>query len=275
VAITHGDCPMQYRSVATGPDVVDIWLWPLDVDGKKLARLMTMLGDSELARAARFRHEHDRLRFVVGRGGLREIISSYLGIPPRRLDFAVNAFGKPRLSAPRPPLHFNLSHAGGMAVLAVSDRYQVGVDLEEIRPFKEDVAGRFFSASERHALRLVTAENYFEAFYRCWTRKEAFVKAHGAGLSFPLDAFDVSIDATGEPKLLRLDGDAVASAQWRLLDVALPPRFVGAMAALTANNDIFLRYRDYDAVECNSTEMSNARQVVRSVPTISRAGARR
>jgi 4'-phosphopantetheinyl transferase len=257
---------MQYRPAKIGPELVDIWRWPLDVRQGGVSRFVAALGESELARSARFRHERDRSRFVVGRGGMREIISRYLGIPARRLVFTVNAFGKPRLPAPRPPLHFNLSHAGGMAVLAVSDRYHVGVDLEEILPLREDVAGRFFSATERQALSLVPPENYLEAFYRCWTRKEAFVKAHGAGLSFPLDAFDVSVDAAGQAKLRGLEGPTAASAQWRLLDVALPPRFVGAVAALTANNDIFLRYRDYDAVEFSSTEIPYAGQAALGVP---------
>jgi 4'-phosphopantetheinyl transferase len=238
---------MQHKPITIGPNLVDIWRWQLDVSRDGFSRFTAILGDSELARAACFRHERDRLRFIAGRGGLRHIISCYLGVPAKRLAFTVNAFGKPRLSARQPPLHFNLSHSGDMAVLAVSDRYHVGVDIEEILPLREDVAGRFFSAMERHALGLMPPEKYLGAFYRCWTRKEAFVKAHGAGLSFPLDAFDVSVHAAGEPQLLRLDGDREAAAQWRLLDVALPPSFVGTVAALTANNDIVLRYRDYEA----------------------------
>ena len=240
---------MRYRHVRIGPDTIDIWRWPLDVIMGELPRYVTALNDSEFAHASRFVNERDRLRFIVGRGGLREIIGRYLGIPARRLIFAYNAFGKPRLAMARPPLHFNLSHSGGMAVLAVSDRYEVGVDIERIQPLKEDVAGHFFSPAERSALTSLPPDDYLEAFYRCWTRKEAFVKAHGAGLSLPLDAFDVSIDAAGEPRLLRLAGDPDASTQWRLLELAVPHGFLGAVAAPTAGNRVFLRYRSVEDEE--------------------------
>lgn len=257
---------MQHKPITIGPDLVDIWAWRLDVSRDRLSRFTAALSESELGRAARFRHERDRMRFIAGRGGLRDIISCYLGVPAKRLVFNVNAFGKPRLPARRPPLHFNLSHSGDMAVLAVSDRYHVGVDIEEILPLREDVAGRFFSAMERQALRFVPPEKYLGAFYRCWTRKEAFVKAHGAGLSFPLDAFDVSVHAAGEPKLLSLDGDKDASAQWRLLNVALPPHFVGAVAALTANNDIVLRYRNNEDVDLGLPDIPYVRQPALAAP---------
>ncbi|WP_159586716.1 4'-phosphopantetheinyl transferase family protein [Chelativorans xinjiangense] len=255
---------MRYRPLTIGPDVVDIWRWPLDVGMDDLPRYVTALSDGEFARASRFVHERDRLRFIVGRGKLREIIGRYLGVPARRLSFACNAFGKPRLAASRPPLHFNLSHTGGMAVLAVSDRYHVGIDIEKIVPLREDVAGHFFSPGERLTLRNVPPDGYLEAFYRCWTRKEAFVKAHGAGLSLPLEAFDVSIDSVGEPKLLRLEGDPEAPAQWRLLNLALPAGFVGAMAALTAGNDISLRYRSDETAKDMREEMPLAAPVRRA-----------
>ncbi|MCT7375573.1 4'-phosphopantetheinyl transferase family protein [Chelativorans salis] len=257
---------MRYRPLTIGPDIVDIWRWPLDVGMDDLPRYVTALSDGEFARASRFVHERDRLRFIVGRGKLREIIGRYLGVPARRLSFAYNVFGKPRLAVSRPPLHFNLSHAAGMAVLAVSDRYHVGIDIEKIVPLKEDVAGHFFSPSERLALRGVRRGNYLEAFYRCWTRKEAFVKAHGAGLSLPLEAFDVSIDSVGEPRLLRLEGDAQAPAQWRLLNLALPAGFVGAMAALTADNDVSLHYRTDETAESVREEMPLAARVLRASP---------
>ncbi|WP_163266787.1 4'-phosphopantetheinyl transferase family protein [Chelativorans alearense] len=257
---------MRYSSPTIGPDVIDIWRWSLDVGMDDLPRYVTALSEGEFARASRFVHERDRLRFIVGRGKLREIIGRYLRVPARRLSFACNAFGKPRLAASRPPLHFNLSHTGGMAVLAVSDRYHVGIDIEKIVPLKEDVAGHFFSPSERLALRNVPPGGYLEAFYRCWTRKEAFVKAHGAGLSLPLEAFDVSIDSVGEPRLLRLEGDLEAPAQWRLLNLTLPAGFVGAIAALTADNDISLRYRADEAAEDVQEEMPLAARVLRGSP---------
>ncbi|WEX10484.1 4'-phosphopantetheinyl transferase superfamily protein [Chelativorans sp. AA-79] len=233
---------MRYRPVCIGPNVIDLWRWPLDVVAGDLPRYVAMVSDGEFARAARFVHERDRLRFLVGRGRLREIVAHYLGVSAKRLVFVYNAFGKPHLAMSEPPLHFNLSHSGGMAVLAVSDRYHVGVDVEQVLPLKEDVAGHFFSPAEQRALSAMPPGDYLEAFYRCWTRKEAFVKAHGAGLSLPLDAFDVSIDER-EPTLLRLDGDPAAPLQWQLAEIALPRGFIGAVAAPTGGNGISLRYR--------------------------------
>jgi len=234
---------MRYRSVAIGPDIIDVWRWPLDVIAGELPRYVEALSDAEFARAGRFLRERDRLHFLVGRGGLREILSRYLGVSAKRLVFSYNAFGKPRLAGSKPPLRFNLSHSGGMAALAISDRYEVGADIEQILPLKEDVAGHFFSEAERKALQKLPREDYLPAFYRCWTRKEAFVKAHGAGLSLPLDSFDVSIDEAGEPKLLRVEQDSEAPRQWRFAEIAMPHGFVGVVAALTAGNKISLRYR--------------------------------
>lgn len=236
---------MRCRPVTIGPNTIDVWRWPLDMVVDDLPRHVAALSDAEFARASRFVRERDRLRYVAGRGGLREIISRYLGVSARRLAFSYNAFGKPRLAVSEPPLHFNLSHSGGVAVLAVSDRYDVGIDIEKIVPLKEDIAGIFFSPAERRQLRALPPGSYTEAFYRCWTRKEAFVKAHGAGLSLPLDAFDVSVDPA-EPVLLRLEGDTDAPRQWRLLNLDTPPGFVGAVAALTAGNAITLRYRSIE-----------------------------
>lgn len=232
---------MHYKPAVIGPDLIDIWRWSLDAVADDDCNL---LSSDEQARAARFRYERDRRRFIVGRGRLRAILGAYLGVAARRIGFGYNAFGKPRLAgAGEPCLHFNLSHSGGVAVLAVSDHYQLGIDIEQIKPLREDIAGHFFSSAECAALGEYRGAAYLPAFYRCWTRKEAFVKAHGAGLSLPLDSFDVTISAGGEPRLLRLDGDGAAPSQWRLRNLLLGEGLVGAVAALTAGNDIALRYR--------------------------------
>lgn len=245
---------MRHRPVGIGSTVIDIWQWPLDVAAAALPGLVAALSDAEFARAARFVHERDRLRFIAGRGHLRAILGAYLAVPAKRLAFDYNAFGKPRLAgAGEPPLHFNLSHSAGVAVLAVCDHYQIGIDIERVAPFKEDLAGTFFSAAERRALRCVPPDAYLDAFYRCWTRKEAFVKAHGAGLSLPLDSFDVSIGTTGQPRLLRLDGMPDAPEQWCLLNLAAPHGFIGAVAALTAGNAVELRYRTSEVITARRT----------------------
>lgn len=238
---------MPFEPAAPGTAAIDVWHWSLDVSAETLSRLVALLSEGEFARAARFVHERDRLRFVVGRGRLREILGRYLAVPPARVVFEYNAFGKPRLAGDgEPALHFNLSHSRGLALLAVSDRCQLGVDVEHLAPFKDDLARYFFSPVERRALRAVAAGDALAAFYRCWTRKEAFVKAHGAGLSLPLAAFDVSVGVEGEPQLLRLEGMPGAGAQWRLRDVAVPAGFVAALAVPSVGDAVAIRYREED-----------------------------
>lgn len=179
---------------------------------------------------------------------MRSILGRYLGMPPEALCFAYNDYGKPAVvNAGRQPLHFNLSHSADLAALAVSDHYVLGVDIEEIRFLKEDIARQFFSRKEYLTLRALPPVVYLDGFYRCWTRKEAFVKAHGAGLSLPLDSFDVTFDWHSEPRLERLEGDPAASMNWCILELNTPPNFAGAVVALTHGHPVRLRYRNEEA----------------------------
>ena len=177
--------------------------------------------------------------YGAGRGRMREILGQYTQTPPGELRFAYGASGKPTLTYPAPSFAFNLSHTGAIAALAVAPVDALGLDIEALRPLKEDIARRYFSPAEVAALEAHPPAARTAAFYRCWTRKEAFVKATGDGLGFPLDAFDVSIDATNPPRLLRLAGtSASALANWQLAHIgpdALPPDVVGAIAVKTAD----------------------------------------
>ena len=150
----------------------------------------------ELVRAERFYFDEDRIHFIVGRGFLRCTLASYFGVQPKQLRFTYNAFGKPNLDLPSGSwLKFNLSHAGKLALLAVTAGRELGVDLELIRPgmAQELIPEQFFSPSEVESLRGLPEEHQDAAFFACWTRKEAYVKAKGKGLSIPLDEFDVSL----------------------------------------------------------------------------------
>ncbi|OAP48716.1 4'-phosphopantetheinyl transferase family protein [Sinorhizobium americanum] len=237
-----------------GPSTIDIWQWSIAAEATQAEAHLPLLSAVDRARASRFIHAHDRHRFIVGRAGLRLVLSRYLHIPPARIGLAYNAFGKPRIAAAMvPELHFNLSHSADVAMLAVSDHYPVGLDIEEIKPLKEDVATHFFSPRECAELAALPAEHYLAGFYRCWTRKEAFVKAHGAGLSLPLDAFDVTVGATEPPRLERLDGDMDAPSNWSLLELMAPENFHGAVAALTIGNTVRLRYRREDVFQIRTS----------------------
>jgi 4'-phosphopantetheinyl transferase len=207
---------------------VALHIWPLDVGEDERARLFELLSADERARASRFVFERDQKRFAVARGRLRELLAEATGVKPASIAFATSAHGKPALVSG--DLTFNLSHAGGLAALGIAREHAIGVDIEEVRPLKEDVAGRFFSAREVSALRALPAAEQVGAFYRCWTRKEAIVKAIGDGLSHPLDTFDVTIGL--EAKVERFEGERDASL-WQLQHFDPAPGFAGAVACRT------------------------------------------
>jgi 4'-phosphopantetheinyl transferase len=156
---------------------------------------------AELARAAQFHFTKDTERYVVRRGKLRELLAARLGCRPRDVPLNCNPFGKPSVKGT--DLRFNLSHSGAVALYVFARDAEIGCDIEWRRPefARETVAERFFSARELEALRAVPLGRWVEAFFNCWTRKEAFIKALGFGVSYPLKAFDVSL-APGEPAAL-------------------------------------------------------------------------
>jgi len=157
-----------------------------------------MLLPEELARAGQFHFAIDAERYVVRRGRLRELLAARLGCQPRAVPLCCNSFGKPRVKGN--DLRFNLSHSGGVAFYVFTREAEIGCDIEWRRPelAREGVAERFFSDRELQALRAVPRGRWVEAFFNCWTRKEAFIKALGFGVSYPLKSFDVSL-APGEP----------------------------------------------------------------------------
>jgi 4'-phosphopantetheinyl transferase len=230
-----------------GPDIIDVWSWRLDVPTLDLGMFVGLLSFDEYVRMIHFIHDRDRRRFVAARTGMRVILARYLGISPQSIGFDYGDNGKPSVAiAGDHPIHFNLSHSADLAVLAVSDRYELGIDIEEIRFLKEDVAKWFFSPKENQTLQSLPAEHYLDGFYRCWTRKEAFIKAHSAGLSLSLDSFDVTLDTASEARLERLQGDPDAPANWVMLELSTPVNFAGAVVVSTGGHRVCLRYRDDD-----------------------------
>jgi 4'-phosphopantetheinyl transferase len=213
---------------------VHVWAAALDVARERQVHLASMLAPDERERASRFRRADLTRRWVAGRGVLRELLAAYLGIEPRRVAFAYDAFGKPSLAdAMRSPwLRFNVSHSSGCALYACAAGVPIGVDVEALVEFADmtAVAERFFSPAERAQLAGVRPEQATPAFYACWTRKEAYLKARGVGLLAPLDGFDVSIAAGERAAVLRVDGDPEAPARWALGDLRPAAGYVGAVA---------------------------------------------
>jgi 4'-phosphopantetheinyl transferase len=177
---------------------VDVYWMDLDGPSVESMRFAAMLDSHEHARAKRFRFTEDRRRFVVRRGRLRELLSYYLECSPLQIRFSYNSFGKPAVDFA--DLRFNISHSHGIALYTIARGVEVGCDIERCdeRFADERIAERFFSPREVLALRSLGRAAQIEGFFNCWTRKEAFVKARGQGLSLPLDSFEVSL-APGEP----------------------------------------------------------------------------
>jgi 4'-phosphopantetheinyl transferase len=194
-----------------------------------------MLSEDEKARADRFHFEIDRAQFIVARGWLRTLLGHYLEINPARVCFEYEKYGKPKvansLEAER-RLHFNLAHARDLALYAFTYLGPIGIDLEYVQPdfIGDDIAERWFSASEVMALNNLPAETRRAAFFNCWTRKEAFIKAKGNGLSLPLDQFDVTLVEDEPAAVLRTRWDEKEAARWSMRDVRAGQDYVGAVA---------------------------------------------
>ena len=224
---------------ADAPPVLDegeihVWAVPLDPPAERVAALRRELAPDEAARADRFRFDRHRRRFQVARASLRRILGTYLRRPAASLDFVYGEKGKPSLApgSGAGELDFNLSHSSELALLAVTRKGELGVDVERLRPMPdgEAIAERFFSRPEREVLRGVPAEQKDQAFFLCWTRKEAYVKATGDGLSMPLSRFEVSLEPGSEARMRSLDGDPAKGAAWSLRHLEPAPGYVGALA---------------------------------------------
>lgn len=231
IAIILRECPRKVDFACSIPerDEVQIWhaypaLHHLDLDTSAL------LSRDEQERMARFRFEIDRENFIFCRSMLRILLASYLGTSPAELCFAYSAHGKPSLAGPSSNLQFNLSHSHGIVLFAFSQGKRVGVDVEHVRRDLnvQEIASRFFSAAEKRAL--TQCSDMHDAFFHCWTRKEAFVKARGEGLSCPLASFDVSVAPGDEEVPLTTRPDGTESQAWQLWSLNSFPEHAAAVA---------------------------------------------
>jgi 4'-phosphopantetheinyl transferase len=215
-------------------DEVHVWRSPLDLSEADVYRLWSILAGDERQRAERYFFEKDRRHFVAARGLLRVLLGRYLIQAPQQLRFTYGSHGKPALATDTrgQPLYFNVSHSHGLALYALTRGRELGVDVERIRPAvaQETIAEHFFSSREVTVLRALPIALQSTAFFACWTRKEAYIKAKGDGLALPLDQFDVSL-APGEPAaLLHTAWDPQEAARWAMQDLAPAPDYRAAVA---------------------------------------------
>ena len=214
-------------------DEVQLWRVDLVAIGADESRWQKVLSPDESTRASRFHFARDRQCYVAARALLRMILAAYLAADSAELSFSHSKKEKPSLGAAHAGsgVTFNISHSGGIALLAFARQREVGVDVEQIRSDfdLEAIARRFFSANEQQELFALPPEERANAFFRCWTRKEAYIKATGDGLSLPLTQFDVSINASRENALLATRPDRTEAERWQLREVPAGPGFVAAL----------------------------------------------
>jgi 4'-phosphopantetheinyl transferase len=220
-------------TVPFADDAIEIALTRLDVEPGAVRASAALLSDAERQRASRFAFDRDRHRFIVARAGLRQLLAARLGVPPESVELVYGKRGKPALARrfAASDLRFNMTHCGDVAVYAFAPGREIGIDVEAVHPIRDadDIAARFFSRRENEAYLALDPCDKPLGFFNCWTRKEAFIKALGDGLSHPLDRFDVSL-APGEPaRILRVGSMPGDHCGWTLHSFSPGPGLVGAV----------------------------------------------
>lgn len=222
------------KRLLLGDEDVHVWLASLNQPAAVVLAHQQILSPDELDRAAKYHFQKDGKHFVVARATLRFLLASYLQSEPARLRFRLNEYGKPRLDAETEgeALRFNLSHSQDLALYAVARTREVGIDLEYIRQdfYTRQIAERFFSVGEVLALDALPVNLQTEGFFRCWTRKEAYIKARGEGLSLPLEQFDVSLSPDEPVALLKVRTDPTEVSRWSLMELTPAPGYMAAIA---------------------------------------------
>ena len=237
---------MNWTAKVDPPDLLEndihVWRFPLEIGGE-LGGLLPLLANDETRRASRFLFDRHREHFVVGRACARMILSRYIGVTPKTVSYAYDNLGKPRFqdSTLNQRFRFNFSNSQDQGLLAITLSHEIGVDLERIREMNDmlGLANRYFAAAETETLfRLPSAEQP-PAFFRYWTRKEAYLKAVGKGLTFPLRNVHVSLsDSRGECRILDINGDVEEAEKWELSNLTPHPDFKAALAIRRQGNQI-------------------------------------
>lgn len=214
----------------SGP-VIHAWFVQASSDPALLARLQSLLGAEEAAKATTFRFEHLRRNYTFTHGVLRILIGRYIGEDPAQVKFCSGPNGKPYIDHSR-SVQFNLSHSNDVALMAFAADCEIGVDIEKIRPMNDvlAIASRFFCPEETAELMSMPAGEQQAAFFRCWTRKEAYLKAAGDGMRTDLDSFRVSIRHREPVRFLHINGNSDAAAQWSLHNLDIYPDCAAALA---------------------------------------------
>ena len=226
------------------PQDVHVWEWDLDVCAGDFDRHWEMLSEEERERANKFRFERHRRRYVAGRGELRRLLSRYLGLAPSAITLRYGSDGKP-FCATQPPewrICFNLSHSENEAALAISNGFEVGIDVEQFRPIEESLPLEVFSTRERAQFTALPDAERQNVFFESWARKEACLKALGTGFILPPTHFEFDLSIRGDTTPRFVGGEAEEAAHWRICALPSSPTCAGAVAA---------RHTDWSIVKMN------------------------
>jgi 4'-phosphopantetheinyl transferase len=226
--------PNPPSALHLGKADVHVWRASLIQSEEKLALFATLLSHDEQQRANRFIFERDRQRFITARGVLRVLLGRYLELSPETLQFSYSEHGKPQLAFPaNRDIRFNVSHSHELALYAFARSREIGVDVEHINEHRstQAIAERFFSEREVETFLSVPRDQRVEAFFNCWSRKEAYIKGRGQGLSFSLRRFDVSLVPGSAAQLLdcREPGNE-STPKWSLKEINARPGYAAALA---------------------------------------------
>lgn len=237
---------MQLKHQDLLEKTIHIWYCNFDVNRSKIDYYSSLLSKDEKQKASRFKFTKDRECYIITRGILRLLLASYLEVEAKDITFDYTSFAKPFLAF-KNPLKFNVSHSGRMATFAFFLGTEIGVDIERVKADFDvlELAQNFFSKNEIESLEKLPKEELPQAFFRCWTRKEAFIKAEGSGLSFPLDKFAVSLDDDQSAQLLETQWDITEKNKWQLYSFIPAPEYLGAVAVAQSNAQI--NYHNWDA----------------------------
>ncbi len=210
----------------------EVHVWYFDVDGfsKDIELYKTCLSKEEILRSNKFKFEKDRILNIMAKSSLRILSGLYLGCAASAIEFKYGTYGKPDYNFPA-DIKFNVSHSGKLIALGFVKDSEIGIDVEKVKTDFDvlNLAENFFSRTEIRMLHDVQQDDVHNAFYRCWTRKESFIKAKGSGLSFPLASFTVSLNDK-EAKLLKTEWSPSEKEEWKLFSFVPTPGYVGALS---------------------------------------------
>ena len=226
--------PLAPEPIRLQPGQVHLWAAAMNEFVDQAPKLGLLLSPAEQVTAHKFKFARDRNRYLIRRGLLRLLLSRYLQQLPAAIEFQHGAYGKPEIKnhASGAPLFFNTSHSADIAVCAITSAGPVGVDIERTRtiPDIQKIARRYFRPRETETLMALPAESRLQAFYACWTRKEAFLKATGEGIAESLAKVEVTLAPRDPPAVVSLTGNPRAHEQWRLQPFSPAPGYLGCIA---------------------------------------------